>query len=57
MKVQDLLSGMEVRAMDAQFQKDICAIYNAKDYGNTDPDCKLVTIICCRCSRKIRGTV
>ncbi len=40
MKVQDLLSGMEGRAMNAQFQRDISALYNARDYGNTEPDCK-----------------
>lgn len=40
MKVKDLLSGMETRAMDAQFQNDICELCNVKDYGNTYPDCQ-----------------
>ena len=40
MKVKDLLNGMETRAMDAQFQNDICELCNAKDYGNTYPDCQ-----------------
>lgn len=40
MNVRDLLCGMEDRAMDSQFLKDIRAIYDAKDYGDTEPDCK-----------------
>ena len=40
MKVKDLIAGMEARAMDAQFQKDICALYETKDYGDTEPDCQ-----------------
>ena len=40
MKVKDLIAGMEGRAMDAQFQKDICALYDTKDYGDTEPDCQ-----------------
>ena len=40
MKVKDLLIGMEGRALDAQFQKDICALYETKDYGYTEPDCQ-----------------
>lgn len=40
MKVKDLLIGMESRAMDAHFQKDICALYDTKDYGDTEPDCQ-----------------
>lgn len=40
MKVKDLIAGMEGRAMDAQFQKDICALYETKDYGDTEPDCQ-----------------
>ena len=31
MKVKDLLIGMESRAMDAHFQKDICSLYASKD--------------------------
>ena len=41
MNVRDLLCGMEDRAMDSQFQKDICAIYNPKDFGDTEPDCEV----------------
>lgn len=33
MNIKDLLCGMEDRAMDSQFLKDICAIYNPKDFG------------------------
>ena len=33
MKVKDLIAGMEGRAMDAQFQKDICALYDTKTTG------------------------
>ena len=40
MNVKDLLSGMERRAMDTQFQQDISALYLPKDYGDTEPDCK-----------------
>ena len=40
MKVKDLLIGMESRAMDAHFQKDICSLYDTKDYGDTEPDCQ-----------------
>ena len=40
MNVKKLLTGMESRAMDAQFQQDICALYVPKDYGDTEPDCK-----------------
>ena len=40
MKVKDLIAGMEGRAMDPQFQKDICALYDTKDYGDTEPDCQ-----------------
>lgn len=40
MKVKDLLEGMENRAMNAQFQQDIRALYDTKDYGDTEPDCK-----------------
>ena len=40
MNVRDLLCGMEDRAMESQFLKDIRAIYDAKDYGDTEPDCK-----------------
>ena len=40
MNVKNLLSGMESRAMDTQFQQDICALYFPKDYGDTEPDCK-----------------
>ena len=32
MNVRDLLCGMEDRAMDSQFLKDIRALYDAKDY-------------------------
>ena len=39
MKVKDLIAGMEGRALDTQFQKDICALYDTKDYGDTEPDC------------------
>ena len=41
MNVRDLLCGMEDRAMDSQFLKDICAIYNPKDFGDTEPDCEV----------------
>ena len=41
MNVRDLLCGMEDRAMDSQFQKDICAIYHPKDFGDTEPDCEV----------------
>ena len=41
MNVRDLLCGMEDRAMDSQFLKDICAIYNPKDFGDTEPDCDM----------------
>ena len=41
MNVRDLLCGMEDRAMDSQFQKDICAIYNPKNFGDTEPDCEV----------------
>ena len=40
MNVKNLLTGMESRAMDTQFQQDICALYFPKDYGDTEPDCK-----------------
>ena len=40
MKVKDLLTSMEQRAMDAQFQQDIRSLYDTKDYGDTEPDCK-----------------
>lgn len=40
MKVKDLIKGMENRAMDSLFQKDICTLYDAKDYGDTEPDCR-----------------
>ncbi len=40
MKVKDLLSGMENRAIDAQFHTDIRSLYETKDYGDTEPDCK-----------------
>ena len=41
MNIKDLLCGMEDRAMDSQFLKDICAIYNPKDFGDTEPDCEV----------------
>ena len=40
MKVKDLLTGMEHRAMDFLFQEGICKLYDEKDYGDTEPDCK-----------------
>lgn len=40
MKVKDLLAGMENRAMDSLFQEGICKLYDEKDYGDTEPDCK-----------------
>ena len=40
MNVKNLLSGMESRAMDTQFQQDIRALYVPKDYGDTEPDCE-----------------
>ena len=41
MNVRDLLCGMEDRTMDSQFLKDIRAIYNPKDFGDTEPDCEV----------------
>ena len=41
MNVRDLLCGMEDRAIDSQFLKDIRALYDAKDYGDTEPDCEV----------------
>lgn len=41
MNIKDLLCGMGNRAMDSQFLKDICALYNPKDYGDTEPDCEV----------------
>ena len=41
MNIRVLLCGMEDRAMDSQFQKDICALYNLKDFGDTEPDCDM----------------
>ena len=41
MNIKDLLCGMEDRAMDSQFQKDIRAIYKPKDFGDTEPDCEV----------------
>ena len=54
MNVRDLLCGMEDRAMDSQFLKDIRAIYDAKDYGDTEPDCKEGYRHLCPCSRWLR---
>lgn len=41
MNVKDLLCGMEDRAMDSQFLKDICARYDPKDYSDTESDCEV----------------
>ena len=49
MKVKDLLIGMESRAMDAHFQKDICSLYDTKDYGDTEPDCQTGMRSCFPC--------
>lgn len=40
MNVGDLLFGMESRSMDDKYLEDICALYDAKDCGNTEPDCQ-----------------
>ena len=40
MKVKDLLEGMNNRAMDSLFQDGIRKLYDEKDYGDTEPDCR-----------------
>ena len=40
MNVKDLLSRMESRAMDTQFQQDIRTLHFTKDYGDTKLECK-----------------
>ena len=41
MNVRDLLRGMESRAMDGKYLKDISALYDPQNYGDTEPDCEV----------------
>ena len=41
MNVESIHKGMEERAMDPQFLKDIFALYDPNDYGDTESDCQL----------------
>ena len=38
MKVQNILDGMESRALNEHYLESICSMYESGDYGNTEPD-------------------
>lgn len=38
MKVQNILDGMESRALNKQYMEGIRSMYDARDYGDTEPD-------------------